>query len=174
MIVFIIEKTILFVFFCIILHRLCILIQDTLPVSKIRLVPKYCDKYNIIIHHETPRQFEIIQDKTILDEIDEEVALRATVDDPGGVVGLFKGYTCEFSDSLKLKTITLCHNEFLYFPNNDLKWDSMCYYTIVPEHSKNAVIYPKSNSLYINTSKEKVTLKYRGNQNIPIILTREI
>ena len=169
MIVFILEKTILFVFFCIILHRLCILIQDTLPVSKIRLVPKYCDKYNIVIDYETPRQFGIIQDETILDEIDEEVALRAT----GGVPELFKGYVCEFSDSLKPKTIMLCHKEFVYFPNNDLRWDSMCYYEPFPRKGESH-IYPKTNSLYINTSKEKVILKYHGNQNIPIIVAREI
>ena len=49
----------------------------------------------------------------------------------------------------------------------------MCYYEPVPKEGKSH-IYPKTNSLYINTSKEKVILKYRGNKNIPIIVAREI
>ena len=149
------QKIILFIIFCIIVHRMILFIRDEiLPTSKITLIPNHCDKYNIEFETTKSRLFDLIEDD-IFDEINHTDATESD--------NLFKGYKCTLYRS-NLKTIELSNKDFVYFPDNDLKWDSLCYYTCGTD-----VIYPKPNSLYVNQN-DKVLIKYNGNKSIPIVV----
>lgn len=153
---YVIQKIVLLFVFCIIVYRMFLFLRDdVLPTSKIKLIPKYCDKYNIELDTTEFRLFNVIYDD-IFDEINQTDTTESN--------NLFKGYKCIFYRS-NPKTIQLSNKDFVYFPNNDLKWESMCYY-----NQGTNIIYPKPNSLYINQTDDKVSLSYTGNKKIPIII----
>ena len=153
---YVIQKIVLLFLFCIIVYRMMLFLRDdVLPTSEIKMITKYCDKYNIELDTTEFRLFNVIYDD-VFDEINHTDTTESD--------NLFKGYKCIFYRS-NPKTIHLSNKDFVYFPNNDLKWESMCYYT-----QGTNIIYPKPNSLYINQTDTKVSLKYNGNKKIPIIV----
>lgn len=113
-------------------------------------------------HSNVIREFNVLN-KDLYEEVEEVFCKLSHKNNNYVTIYLFKDFKCyfELTNPEIVQPYTL-----LYFPNNNITWDSNCYYY---NEDKKLYIYPEKNSIIYCS----YPLKYVGNQSLRIIVGKE-